>query len=153
MEIKNILTPELVIYPLESDTKEHVISKLVDKITAVHPLKNPAAAKQAVLDREAVMTTGIGKGVALPHGKYRDIEDVYISAGISNEGIDFDAVDQQPVHILILLLTPERYPNKHLKLLRAFSRMLNHAACREELIKAHTAEEITSIMYKYEAAL
>ena len=151
MELSEILTPELIIYPLEANSKEEVISVLVDRLYKAGKISNSDAAKKAVIEREKLMSTGVGKGVALPHGKYVDIDDVLISVGVSINGIDFDAVDGQPVHIFVLLLTPERFPSKHLKLLSKFSRMLNKANCREEILEALSAEEIAEIIYKYDA--
>ncbi|RKY54930.1 MAG: hypothetical protein DRP89_04245 [Candidatus Neomarinimicrobiota bacterium] len=150
MELSEILTPDLIIYPLEANSKEEVILVLVDRLYKTKKIANPDTAVKAVLEREKMMTTGVGKGVALPHGKYGDIDDVVISVGISIKGIDFDAVDGQPVHIFVLLLTPERFPNKHLKLLSKFSRMLNKAKCREEILDAVSAEEIAETIYKYD---
>jgi len=150
MELSEILTPELIIYPLEANSKEKVISVLVDRLYKAGKISNSDAAKKAVIEREKLMSTGVGKGVALPHGKYVDIDDVLISVGVSINGIDFDAVDGQPVHIFVLLLTPERFPSKHLKLLSKFSRMLNKVNCREEILEALSAEEIAEIIYKYD---
>lgn len=150
MELSDILTPDLVQIPLEADTKSEVISRLIDILVRNGKLKEPAAAKAAVLKREELMTTGVGKGVALPHGKYTETEDVLIACGISKKGIDFDAIDGQPVHIFVLLLTPEKYPNKHLKLLSKFSRILNIAACREKLLSAGNAAEIITVLDKFD---
>lgn len=150
MELSDILTPDLVQIPLEADTKSEVISRLIDILVRNGKLKEPAAAKAAVLKREELMTTGVGKGVALPHGKYTETEDVLIACGISKKGIDFDAIDGQPVHIFVLLLTPEKYPNKHLKLLSKFSRILNIAACREKLLSAGSAAEIIAVLDEFD---
>jgi len=150
MYIHKILTPELIIYPLEARTRDEVIAALVERLYEEKLITNPDAARQAVIDRENLMTTGVGKGVALPHGKSADITEVLVSAGVAVEGIDFQAVDAQPVQIFVLLLTPERYPSKHLKLLSKFSRMLNNAQCRDEILQATSSKEIAQILYKYD---
>ncbi|HOO14378.1 MAG TPA: PTS sugar transporter subunit IIA [Candidatus Marinimicrobia bacterium] len=151
MELDKILTPRLIVYPLSAETKEEVISILVERLYDEGLISNPEAAYQAVIEREKLMTTGIGKGVALPHGKYRETMEVLVAAGVSPEGIDFDSIDAQPVHIFILLLTPERFPSKHLKLLSKLSRMLNNANCRAEILAAQSANEIAEIFYKYDS--
>ncbi len=153
MELAKILTPRLIIYPLEAETKEEAIGLLVDRLFDEGLILNPEVAKKAIMDRENLMTTGVGKGVALPHGKYPDIAEVLVTAGVSVEGIDFKAIDAQPVHIIVLLLTPERLPSKHLKLLSKFSRMLNNNQCRAEILDATSAEEIANIFYKYDSEL
>ncbi|MGC9363732.1 MAG: PTS sugar transporter subunit IIA [Fidelibacterota bacterium] len=150
MELSDILTPDLVQIPLEADNKSEVISRLIDILVRNGKLKDPAAAKAAVLKREELMTTGVGKGVALPHGKYAETEDVLIACGISKKGIDFDAIDGQPVHIFVLLLTPAKYPNKHLKLLSKFSRILNIAVCREKLLSATSAAGIIAVLEEFD---
>jgi len=151
MYIHKILTPELIIYPLEARTRDEVITALVERLYEEKLITNPDAARQAVIDRENLMTTGVGKGVALPHGKSADITEVLVSAGVAVEGIDFQAVDAQPVQIFVLLLTPERYPSKHLKLLSKFSRMLNNAQCRDEILQATSSKEIAQVLYKYDS--
>lgn len=150
MELSEILTPELVQFPLEANSKKDAISQLVDILVKNGKLAESAEARAAVFRREELMTTGVGKGVALPHGKYAHIEDVLVSFGISKNGINFDAIDGQPVHIFVLLLTPGKYPSKHLKLLSKFSRMLNIAECRKELLAATSAQEIVNILIRYD---
>jgi len=153
MEISRVLTPNLIIYPLEATSKEEVISALIDKLYDERKITDPDSAKKAVIDRENLMSTGVGRGVALPHGKYLESDDVLVAAGISPEGIDFAAIDAEPVHIFVLLLTPERFPGKHLELLSKFSRLLNSTKCREELMNAKTPEEITRTFSCYDAAV
>jgi len=153
MELSEILTPQLIKYPLRVGTKEEIISQLIELLVANHKLTEADEAKAAILKREELMSTGVGKGVALPHGKYPHIDEVLITFGISKEGINFDAIDGQPVHIFVLLLTPEKYPDKHLKLLSKFSRMLNIAECREELLTDNSAKEILATLLKFDKAL
>ena len=150
VELSTILTPDLILYPVKAATKEEAISQLVDVLVKNGKLTEAEEAKSAVYKREELMTTGVGKGVALPHGKYANIDEVLVSFGISKEGIDFDAIDGLPVNIFVLLLTPEQYPSKHLKLLSKFSRMLNIAGCRAELLAADSAEKIAEILYLYD---
>jgi len=150
MELSKILPPRLIVYPLSAETKEKVIDILIGRLYTENLISNPQSARQAVIEREKLMTTGIGKGVALPHGKYHETMEVLIAAGVSPEGIDFDSIDAQPVQIFVLLLTPERFPSKHLKLLSKLSRMLNNAACREEILSANSSEEIAHVFYKYD---
>ncbi|PIS27849.1 MAG: PTS fructose transporter subunit IIA [Candidatus Marinimicrobia bacterium CG08_land_8_20_14_0_20_45_22] len=153
MEISRVLTPNLIIYPLEATSKEEVISALVDRLYDEGKITDPDSAKKAVIDRENLMSTGVGRGIALPHGKYSESDDVFISVGISPEGIDFAAIDNKPVHIFVLLLTPERFPRKHLEPLSRFSRLLNSTKCREDLMNAKTPEEIAQIFSCYDAAV
>lgn len=153
MELQEILTPRLILYPLEAETKEDAIGQLVDRLYEEGLVHNPELAKQAVIERENLMTTGVGKGIALPHGKYPDIMEVLVAAGVSVEGIDFKAIDNLPVNIVVLLLTPERLPSKHLKLLSKFSRLLSNKQCRTEILDATSSEDIARVFYKYDSEL
>lgn len=150
MELSKILSPRLIEYPLNVETKEDVISVLIGRLYKEGKISKPEVAQKAVLDREKLMSTGVGRGVALPHGKYLDIDDVLISIGVSEKGIDFDAIDGQPVYIFILLLTPEQSPSKHLKLLSRLSRLLTNAECRREIIEAKSADGIANVFSKYD---
>lgn len=152
IELSKILTPELIIYPLQAQTKSEVIAQLIGILARNGKLSDPEVAIAAVIRREELMTTGVGKGIALPHGKYPYTDEVLISFGISKTGIDFNAIDGLPVHIFVLLLTPEQFPTKHLKLLGKFSRILNDASCREALLAADVPQQIAEILYKYDAA-
>ncbi|HDN60009.1 MAG TPA: PTS sugar transporter subunit IIA [Candidatus Marinimicrobia bacterium] len=150
MELSKVLTPELVVYPLEASSKEEVISKLIYALQSAGKLTHPEIAKKAVMEREKLMSTGVGRGVAIPHGKYPYTDEVLVCVGVSRKGVDFDAVDGQPVYIFVLLLTPEKQPSKHLKLLSKFSRILNTVQAREEILEAQSPEEIARVFHKYD---
>lgn len=148
--MSEILDADLILFPLKAESKEEVISTLIDVLYKKGKISDPQLALKAVLDREKLMSTGVGRGVALPHGKCANIEDVYVAVGVSPVGIDFEAVDEQPVHVFVLLVTPENFPSKHLKLLSKFSRMLNSAKCREEVLDATSPQEILEVLFKYD---
>ena len=150
MQLSEILDADLILFPLKAESKEEVISTLIDVLYKKGKISDPQLALKAVLDREKLMSTGVGRGVALPHGKCANIEDVYVAVGVSPVGIDFEAVDEQPVHVFVLLVTPENFPSKHLKLLSKFSRMLNSVKCREEVLNATSAQEILEVLFKYD---
>jgi len=150
MTLKELLTPDLIIFPFSAVSKDDVINQLVDVLDRRYHLTDPSLAKQAVIAREGLMTTGVGKGVALPHGKFPFTDDVLIAAGIAPAGIDFTAIDGQAVQIFVLLLTPEKEPGKHLKLLSKFSRMLNNAECRKAILAAGSAARIAEQFYQFD---
>ena len=152
MELSKILHTGLIEYPLIASTKEDVISVLIERLYKSSDLNDSEEAKRAVLDREKLMSTGIGRGVALPHAKASNIEDVLVSIGVSKEGIEFDSIDGRPAYIFVLLLTPEQYPSKHIKLLSRFSKILNNAECRNELLQSDSSEKIARVFYKYDEA-
>ena len=95
-----------------------------------------------LLEREKLGSTGIGDGIAIPHGKLKGLDRLVISFGRSRQGIDFDAIDGKPVHIFFLLMAPESSTGQHLKALAKISRMLKDPDFRSDLMAAKSAEEI-----------
>lgn len=99
-----------------------------------------------LLEREKLGSTGIGDGIAIPHGKHSGLDDLMISFGRSPEGIDFDAMDGKPVHIFFLLMAPEKSTGQHLKVLAKISRMLKDGKFREDLMMAMTKDDLYRII-------
>jgi PTS system nitrogen regulatory IIA component len=98
------------------------------------------------LERERLGSTAIGDGVALPHGKLRELDKLLISFGRSIDGLDFDSIDEQPAYLFFLLLAPENSVGMHLKFLAKMSRMLKDGNFRQRLMGAKTREEIYKII-------
>lgn len=97
-------------------------------------------------ERERLASTGIGDGVAIPHGKMPDIDRVVAAVGVAREGVDFEALDGKPVHILVAVIAPENATVEHLKVLARFSRLLRDAQFRHRLIDAADANEAHRIL-------
>jgi mannitol/fructose-specific phosphotransferase system IIA component (Ntr-type) len=95
---------------------------------------------QAAMDREKIMTTGVGRQVAIPHCKVKDGKEFSIAFGISESGIDFDAIDNQPVKIIFLLVGPEDNPGMHIRLLSRISRLISKEALRDKLLQVNEAD-------------
>ncbi len=141
MKLSNLLSPELIKIPLESKDKEGVIREMVDVLSKNGKVIDPEAVLEAVLEREKVMSTGVGQGIAIPHGKTESVTGVVAALGISPDDIDFQAIDEQPVHIVFLLLAPPYETGLHLKALSRVSRLLSKEEFREKLLQASNAEE------------
>ncbi len=141
MKLSNLLSPELIKIPLESKDKEGVIREMVDVLSKNGKVIDPEAVLEAVLEREKVMSTGVGQGIAIPHGKTESVTGVVAALGISRDDIDFQAIDEQPVHIVFLLLAPPYETGLHLKALSRVSRLLSKEEFREKLLQASNAEE------------
>jgi PTS system nitrogen regulatory IIA component len=97
---------------------------------------------EVLLDREKLGSTGIGDGIAIPHGKLKGLDSLVIAFGRSHDGIDFDSIDGKPVHIFFLLMAPESSTGQHLKALAKISRMLKDPAFRSNLMSAKSTEEL-----------
>ncbi len=106
--------------------------------------------RDAVLEREKIMSTGVGKGFAIPHGKTNAVNDILAAFGKTNHPIEYDSLDGHPVYLVFLLVGKDNLVSKHIKLLSRISRMMNKDEFREKLLKAKTSEEIFEIFRKEE---
>lgn len=144
MKLTDIVCFEAVIPQLESGDRDGVIAELVGALGKAGKLGKASADEiiNAVITRENEASTGIGKGVAVPHMKHSAIDDVVAVIGGSSEGIDFSSLDKQPVHSVILLLSPEGNPDKHLQAMENIFRNLQKEDFRKFLRQATTAKTI-----------
>lgn len=129
---------------LKANTKEKVLQELTELLIASNEMKEKDKDEivKVLSARESIGSTGIGYGVAIPHGKSSSVESVMLAIGYSKEGIDFESIDSKPVHLFFLLLTSPEHGQLHLKVLARLSRFLKDRLFRDSLIKAKTADDI-----------
>ena len=142
MKLTEMLDESSVVEELTSRDKEGALRELVSVLARRGKLKDEAKALEVRFEREKLGSTGIGEGIAIPHGKLPDLERVVCAFGRSKEGIDFEAVDGQPVHLLFLLLAPENSASEHLKALARLSRLLKDPLFRRRLLEAEDRESL-----------
>lgn len=152
MHLTELLTPERIKIPLVSTSKDEILGELVEVIGTSTPSRNLEEILRAVREREEVLSTGIGSGVAIPHGKSSAIDELILVAGVMPEGIDFEALDGKPVSLFFLLVGPEAAAGQHVKALSRISRLLRRDAFRIRLMEATTPEEFYSIIAEAEAS-
>ena len=142
MKITEILGHDAVVEELRSDTKEGVLEELASIIVRVSgtPLKEQLVG--ALTEREKLGSTGIGYGVAIPHGKLKDVKVMMAAFGRSSRGVDFQAIDGKPVHIFFMLVAPEEMAGPHLKALARISRLLKEPSRRKAFLEAKSREDI-----------
>lgn len=150
MKLTDVLQPTLIKYPLVSDTKVEVIRELISLLAEQHLIEDKEAVLKAVLDREKIMTTGVGNGIAIPHCKSRHAPDFAIALGIHPEGVDFQSLDSKPVHIVFLLTGPEDKPGTHIRLLSRISRIISRENVQQQILNCHSAEEIYKVLQEVE---
>jgi mannitol/fructose-specific phosphotransferase system IIA component (Ntr-type) len=153
MKLTDIVCFEAVIPQLESTDRDDVIAELVGALKKAGKL-GKAKSKEIISDvisRENEASTGIGKGVAVPHVKHSAIKDVVAVIGGSSEGIDFSSLDKEPVHSVILLLSPEGNPDKHLQAMENIFRNLQKDDFRKFLRQATTVKAIEEAIVDQEA--
>lgn len=143
MKLKDILTEERIIIPLQNSDKENIIKEMIDVIDNSVRLKNKKQIIKAVLDREAVMSTGVGDEIAIPHGKSDGVEDITAALGITRQPVDFQSLDGKPVRLVWLLIGPPDKTGPHLKALSRISRLMHKKDFREHLI--HTEDPKTAL--------
>ncbi|MBW2005860.1 MAG: PTS sugar transporter subunit IIA [Deltaproteobacteria bacterium] len=146
MKLSEIFTPQLIISNLEAHDKKGVLEELSQVITEQNPSLNKRSLLQVLLERERLGSTGIGDGIALPHGKLAELSNLLLSFGRSTNGLDFDSIDEQPAYLFFLLLAPENSAGMHLTALAKISRMLKDANFRQRLMGAKSRKEIYKVI-------
>ena len=143
--ISELLNLNRICIGLKGKSKEEILLGITDLLREDPRVNNFDVMQQAVLDREQMMSTGVGKGIALPHAKTSAINDIILVFATTETPIDFDAVDNEPIRILFLILSAETEKTTHIKLLSRISRLMNNDDLRNELLNAKNAAEIVSI--------
>ena len=142
MRMEDILKDSCVIAALNGKTKDEVLLELVDTLKKAHLVEDTEKAVSVILEREKLGSTGIGDGVAIPHGKMKGLHSMLCAFGKSKEGLDFDAVDSKPVHLFFLLLAPEDSASLHLKTLSRISKLLRDPSFRKRLTELSSSREM-----------
>ncbi len=146
MRISEILNKDLLIPNLQSMNKKGVLEELAGVLVGQHKLGDLDQVVEVLLDREKLGSTGIGDGIAIPHGKVKDLKGVVASFGRSRDGIDFESIDQKPAYLFFLLVAPENSAGVHLKALARISRLLKDPSFRQRLMEAETKEDLFRII-------
>ncbi len=142
MRLVDILKESSVISDIKGKTKKEILTELAGQLNASGLIKDIEPVVKIIMEREALGSTGIGDGVAIPHGKMAGSGNVLCVFGRSKKGVDFDAVDGQPVHIFFLVLAPEDSASLHLKVLSRISKILRDPSFRKKLLKLPDAHSL-----------
>jgi nitrogen PTS system EIIA component len=145
MKILDVLKEEAIVPDLQAVDKKGVMEELVAPVAGLSGISNEELVR-VLMERERLGSTGIGSGIGIPHGKLKNLKDMFLGFGLSRKGVDFDSMDGRPTHIFFLLVTPENSTGLHLKLLARISRILKNDPFRERLMSAQSREEIFSII-------
>lgn len=142
MRISDMLKKEYIIEELMAKTQREVLAELSSVFLRADNVFDHQAMVTVLLEREKLGSTGIGEGVAIPHGKVPDIGELMISFGRSKHGVDFNALDGKPVHLFFLLVAPEDTTGKHLRVLAKLSRMLKSNGFKKSLMESRTVDDL-----------
>ena len=150
MKISDILTEDVIDHKLIAQNKTEAINNMIDLAYNSGKILNLEEVRKVVFEREKLVSTGVGKGFAIPHGKSDDITDIVAAFGIMAEPIDFDSIDSEKVSFIFLLVGKDSMLNMHIKLLSRISRLMNKDEFREKLLNAGTKAEVLTLFQKEE---
>jgi PTS system nitrogen regulatory IIA component len=145
MKILDVLNKETINVDLTAKDKKGILDELVAAVAQVAGANQEDLVK-VLMERERLGSTGIGGGIGIPHGKYKDLESLVLGFGLSRKGVDFESLDGRPTHIFFLLLTPENSAGVHLKLLAQISKLLKNDQIKARLMQAETQEDVLTII-------
>ncbi len=145
IDISGYLAPERV-KELVSTTKEGAILELVSLAAESPAVSDAEKLQDAIFERESIMSTGIGLGIAIPHAKIPSVKDFVVAVGTSKAGIDFNALDQKPVHIVVLIAGPGREQQRYLEILAGVTLRLKSEEVRRAVLDAPTPEDLIAVL-------
>ena len=146
MKIEEILKKESVIADLLADNKIDVIKEMIYRLKENNFIKNEEALFNTLMEREKLGSTGIGENVAIPHGKSNETTEIITVLARSIKGIEFESLDQKPVHFICMVIAPANSTGQHLKALARISRLFKNQGLREGILQAENPDVIYSII-------
>ncbi len=153
MKLIDVLNPAAIIDSMTATNKTDALVELTDAILRAGNGLDRDAVIKAVQEREQLGSTGIGHGIAIPHGKLKGLERILVAFGRSRNGIDFQAMDDMPVHLFFLLLAPQESNGEHLKVLACISKLMKNPEVRQRLMDAVGVEALLRIISEEEDKL
>ncbi|MDR0551637.1 MAG: PTS sugar transporter subunit IIA [Spirochaetaceae bacterium] len=150
MLLSEVFMPQFIKLNLESDEKPEVFEELVDHFCQAAKLNVRDPVLAALKEREAKMSTGIRNGIAIPHGKCDAVDKMYGVLGVSTKGIEYDSLDGDPVHLVLMIIAPPVEAERHLHLLQRMASVLRSPDFYTEVIAASSPEAVFNIIKKYE---
>ncbi len=150
MKITSVLTPALIKVGLESEEKEEVFEEMVQLFVDAGLLKDREAAIEAVLAREAKMSTGIARWLALPHGKLAEATGLLMAMGVAKNGIEYDSLDGEPVYVVLMVFAEIGNPGPHIEALAEISRLFSIPGFTGKIKDAHSANDILALLREVE---
>ncbi len=146
MKLSKFCDESLVVLGLREKTKDKVIEELVDLAATSNMIKDRDALLADVKEREQLVTTGIGYGVAFPHAKTNSAKGIVIVFGRATDGLDFNAIDHKPVYLFFLIAAPEDAIGAHLNVMARLSYLMKSEENREKLMRAASPGDVLALM-------
>jgi len=152
MKLCEIVQSKAIVTQLQSSDRDEVVGELVDALVSARAAKKAIRQEliDAVLEREQRGSTGFGRGVAVPHVKHSSAKTISVAIGLSQTGVEFNALDKQPVYSVFLLLSPEDNPEEHLQAMEVIFKSLSNEMFRRFLRQATTTDEVTTLLEEFD---
>jgi fructose PTS system EIIBC or EIIC component len=151
MKITDILNEKVIVTKLPGTTKSEILNAMIELAATSDRVTDKEKMRSAILEREKIMSTGVGSGFAIPHGKTDAVQDIVAAFAITEQPIDYQSLDDQPVRIIFLLVGKDNSVGPHIKLLSRISRLMNKEEFRKKLIDAESSSEILQIFKQEES--
>lgn len=142
--LKDYIKPSLIQF-IKGDDKKEAIKQMCELMATSPNIEDAAQFKKAILEREEIVSTGIGLGIAIPHVKIDPVKDMTVGIGVCSDGIPWDAIDNKPVKIIIMIAGSKEQHNLYLRILSKFMLVLKKETRRNEIISAKTPEEVVAL--------
>lgn len=146
MKLSKFCDENLIVFNLKARTKDEVIEELVNVAAGSNMIKDRDELLADIRERENLVTTGVGYGVAFPHAKTKSAKGIVITFGVSRDGIEFDAMDHKPVHLFFLIAAPEDAVGAHLNVMARLSYLMKSEDNREKLLAANSPGDVLALM-------
>jgi fructose-specific phosphotransferase system IIA component len=151
MKISDILNEQLVVTGMEGSSKDEIIDAMIDLVANTPKVLNKQRVRDAIFEREKIMSTGVGNGFAIPHGKTDAVSDIVAAFAVTKNPIDYQSLDEKPVRLVFLLVGKDNMVGPHIKLLSRISRLMNKEEFRKRLLELKSSKEIIDMFRQEEA--
>lgn len=151
MKLSDILDEKVVVTNLPGNTKEEIIDALINLVSQSSKVLDKEKVRTAIFEREKIMSTGVGNGFAIPHGKTDAVSDIVAAFGVTAQPIPYQSLDEKPVRLIFLLIGKDNLVGPHIKLLSRISRFMNKEDFRNKLLETKTPQELIAAFKQEEA--
>lgn len=150
MKIRDLLSKNSILIDLQGTDKNELLTQMAHYMCSIYNLPEADLIARKILEREADVSTGIGFGIAIPHGRIDKVDRVHMIAAQSLSGIGFNAIDEQPVHLIFMIISPANNSSEHTQILSSLSRIMSYEGIRKKLLAADTPEIFLDLLIKGE---
>lgn len=150
MKIQDLLQKNAILADLTGTTKNEILTDMALFLASRYDLPDGEDISRRIIERETDMSTGIGFGIAIPHARIQGIDRLFLIAGRSKPGIEFNSIDEQPVHLLFMMVSPQNTSAEHTQILSKLSRIMAYEDVRTKLLQVKTAEQFLDVIIKSE---